>query len=183
MDRGPRAPSLPPLELVAGQTIDMWCYYNNADEVELFINGRSQGIRKKTPHQYHVSWRVVFEPGEVKAVARRNGQTVGEQVIATAGAPSRIRLTTDYSGKDLTFIAVEITDDEGRLCPLAENQVFFTSPELQIVGVDNGCQTSMERFKDNKRKAFFGKCLVVVKGKGTLTARAVGLQQAAINVE
>ncbi len=166
-----------------GQTIDMWCYYNNADEVELFINGRSQGIRKKTPHQYHVSWRVVFEPGEVKAVARRNGQTVGEQVIATAGAPSRIRLTTDYSGKDLTFIAVEITDDEGRLCPLAENQVFFTSPELQIVGVDNGCQTSMERFKDNKRKAFFGKCLVVVKGKGTLTARAVGLQQAAINVE
>ena len=166
-----------------GQTIDMWCYYNNADEVELFINGRSQGIRKKTPHQYHVSWRVVFEPGEVKAVARRNGQVVGEQVIATAGAPSRIRLTTDYSGKDLTFIAVEITDDEGCLCPLAENQVFFTSPELQIVGVDNGCQTSMERFKDNKRKAFFGKCLVVVKGKGTLTARAVGLQQAAINVE
>ena len=166
-----------------GQTIDMWCYYNNADEVELFINGRSQGIRKKTPHQYHVSWRVVFEPGEVKAVARRNGQVVGEQVIATAGAPSRIRLTTDYSGKDLTFIAVEITDDEGRLCPLAENQVFFTSPELQIVGVDNGCQTSMERFKDNKRKAFFGKCLVVVKGKGTLTARAVGLQQAAISVE
>ena len=166
-----------------GQTIDMWCYYNNADEVELFINGRSQGIRKRTPHQYHVSWRVVFEPGEVKAVARRNGQVVGEQVIATAGAPSRIRLTTDYSGKDLTFIAVEITDDEGRLCPLAENQVFFTSPELQIVGVDNGCQTSMERFKDNKRKAFFGKCLVVVKGKGTLTARAVGLQQAAISVE
>ena len=166
-----------------GQTIDMWCYYNQADEVELFINGKSQGVRRKADsHQYHVMWRVRFEPGEVKVVARRNGSVVREQRIKTAGAAQGINLSVDYQGKDLTFVCVDIVDAQGNLCPLAENQVFFETDGLEIVGVDNGCQTSMERFKDTKRKAFFGKCLVVVKGKGRLTAKAVGLNESNINI-
>ncbi|MCH5308605.1 MAG: DUF4982 domain-containing protein [Prevotella sp.] len=160
-----------------GQTIDLWAYYNNADEVELFINSKSQGIRKKADsHQYHVMWRVQFEPGEVRAVSRKDGQTVCEQVIKTAGQPDHIRLVTDYQGKTTTFIAVEVVDKDGNLCPLAENQVFFSvDGGAEIIGTDNGCQTSMERFKAPQRKAFFGKCLVVVKGKGNLKAEAVGL--------
>lgn len=48
---------------IEGQTIDLWCYYNQADEVELFINGKSQGVRqKRNDHEYHVAWRVTFEP-------------------------------------------------------------------------------------------------------------------------
>jgi beta-galactosidase len=59
-----------------GQTIDMWCYYNHADEVELFINGKSQGVRRKTnDHQYHVVWRVKFEPGTVKVVGPFKGES------------------------------------------------------------------------------------------------------------
>jgi beta-galactosidase len=55
--------------------------------------------------------------------------------------------------------------------------VYFDVPKgLEILGVDNGCQTSMERFKDNKRSAFFGKCLVVLKGTGMLKARAMGME-------
>ena len=166
-----------------GETIDMWCYYNNADEVELFINGESQGVRKKADsHQYHVMWRVQYQPGEVKAVARKNGEVVRTQTIRTAGQPAAVKLSVDYQGDDLCFVEVDIVDDKGNLCPLAENQVFFETDGMEVVGVDNGCQTSMERFKDTKRKAFFGKCLVVLKGKGTLKAKAVGLKDATLRI-
>ena len=166
-----------------GQTVDLWCYYNDADEVELFINGKSQGIRSSSSNGYHVCWRVTYEPGEAKVVARKNGKVIREQAVNTAGATHAIQLTTDYQGRELTFINVQLLDAQGNLCPLAENQIFFTASDgLQIVGVDNGCQTSMERFKDSKRKAFFGKALVVVKGKGTLRAESVGLQSDTIHI-
>lgn len=183
-----------------GQTIDMWCYYNHADEVELFINGKSQGVRRKTGEQsdrryemhnlttklnteYHVGWRVTYEPGEVKVVARRDGKMIGEQIIKTAGSAARLRLTTDYQGKNTTFVNVEVVDKDGNLCPLAEDQVYFSvDGGAQIIGTDNGCQTSMERFKAPQRKAFFGKCMVVVKGHGTLTAKAIGLESSTMKL-
>ena len=182
-----------------GQTIDMWCYYNQADEVELFINGKSQGTRRKqagplyvgdgtegpvTQTEYHVMWRVNYEPGEVKVVARKGGKTVREQVIRTAGTPESIRLTTDYKGKNTTFVAVEVVDKDGNLCPLAEDQMFFSvDGNAEIIGTDNGCQTSMENFKAPRRKAFFGKCLVVVKGNGTLKVQSPMLKQAEIVIK
>ena len=168
-----------------GQEIDMWCYYNNADEVELYVNGKSQGVRRKADsHVYHVSWRVKYEPGEVKVVARKaavkNGypEIVVTQTIKTAGQPDHLRLTTDYQGKTTTFVNVEVVDKDGNLCPWAENQVFFeTTGGLEIVGVDNGSQFSMERFKDTKRKAFMGKCMVAVSGKGELKASTFGMKE------
>ena len=170
-----------------GEDIDMWCYYNNADEVELFINGRSQGVKaKKDSHEYHLVWRVKFEPGEVKAVARKDGKVVAEKVIRTAGAPAALRLTADRThfgknptGDNLAFITVEVVDKDGNLCPRAEDQVFFDVEGGRIVGVDNGNPVSMERFKDSKRKAFNGKCLVVVATDGgdvKLKARGYQLQ-------
>ena len=179
---------------IEGQTIDMWCYYNQADEVELFINGESQGIRQKQDsHQYHVMWRVNFVPGEVKVVARQNGKVVREKVIRTAGAPHHIRLTSDRNslpadGKSLAFVTVEILDKDGNLCPNAENQVFFDVEGGAVnAGVDNGCQTSLERFKDNNRKAFSGKCLVVLQSQRkhsevTLTAKGVDLKSDTIRL-
>ena len=169
-----------------GQQIDMWCYYNNADEVELFINGKSQGVRRKTGEQpegrydmhntkaklnseYHVGWRVTFNPGEVKVVARKDGHIVGEQTIKTAGAPARIRLSKDYQGKNTTFITAEVVDKDGNLCPWADDMIYFISEgDGKILGTDNGCQTSMENFKAPQRKAFFGKCMVVVSGNGSI---------------
>ena len=177
-----------------GQQIDMWCYYNNADEVELFINGKSQGVSRKTGEQpegrydmhntkaklnseYHVGWRVTFNPGEVKVVARKDGQIVGEQTIKTAGAPARIRLSKDYQGKNTTFITAEVVDKDGNLCPWADDMIYFISEgDGKILGTDNGCQTSMENFKAPQRKAFFGKCMVVVSGNGSITAKSPMLQ-------
>ena len=173
---------------IPGDEIDMWCYYNNADEVELFVNGKSQGVRRKlrdednekTRHlnsKYHVGWRVTFEPGEVKVVARKDGSVVGEQTIRTAGAPERIRLSVDYQGKTTTFITAEVVDKDGNLCPWAEDMIYFVGEgNGRILGTDNGCQTSMERFTSPKRKAFFGKCMVVVSGNVTMTAKSPTLK-------
>ena len=192
-----------------GQTIDMWCYYNQADEVELFINGKSQGIRKKTVYgaqnegdayqkstEYHVMWRVAFQPGEVKVVARKDGKEIASQTIKTAGAPHHLVLKETYQGtlahgtsEPTTFVEVNVVDKDGNLCPNATNQVFFSvekSPSAAsapvILGTDNGCQTSLERFTDPHRKAFFGKCVVVIKGKGTLKAQAVDLTSASLDL-
>lgn len=177
----------------AGQDVDMWCYYNQADEVELFVNGKSQGVKAKDENHLHVVWRVKYEPGSVKVVARKDGKVVGEEEIRTAGEPKKIRLTPDRNtlnadGKDLSFVTVEIVDAEGNLCPLADNLVHFeVEGNLFIAGVDNGSQTSMERFKDNKRKAFNGKCLVVLQNDGKtgaarLKAVAEGLEDAVVEI-
>ncbi|MCR4602382.1 MAG: DUF4982 domain-containing protein [Prevotella sp.] len=178
-----------------GQTIDLWCYYNQADEVELFINGKSMGVRKKMAHnatkaataglttEYHVGWRVQFEPGEVKAVSRRDGKTVCEQTIRTAGQPHHIRLTVDYAGRDLTYVIADVVDANGNLCPWADDQIFFSvEGSGQIIATDNGCQTSMERFTSPSRHAFFGRCMAVVKGKGRLKAQGYNLKQAELGL-
>ena len=170
----------------------MWCYYNNADEVELFVNGHSKGVRRKTSsHDYHVMWRVVFEPGEVKVVSRKNGSIVALQTIRTAGAPDHIRLTSDRKtlasdGKSLAFVTVEVVDKDGNLCPNAVDDIHFdVEGAAHIAGVDNGSQTSTERFKANHRKAFYGKCLVVLRsdkkhGEAMLEAKGVGLKPAIV---
>ena len=179
---------------VAGDYVDMWCYYNNADEVELFINGKSQGVRKKTGEQtdgryashnmttrmnseYHVGWRVIFDPGEVKVVARKDGKEVAQQTIRTAGPPAKIRLSKDYQGKNTTFITAEVVDKDGNLCPWADDMIYFIGEgDGRILGTDNGCQTSMERFTAPQRHAFHGKCMVVVTGNGSITAKSPTLE-------
>ena len=177
-----------------GKQIDMWCYYNNADEVELFINGKSQGTRTKDANHLHVVWNVTFEPGTVKIVARKDGVETASREIHTAGEPAQIRLTPDRStiksnGTDLSFVTVEILDKDGNLCPNADNLVKFEiSGNGFIAGVDNGSPISLERFKDDKRKAFYGKCLVVLQNngkKGTIKLDAVaeGLKRAHIDIK
>ena len=177
-----------------GEMVDLWAYYNNADEVELFLNDVSQGIRRKEGDQHHVYWRLPFEPGRVKVISRKNGKEVLSKEIQTAGEPSQIRLTADRQviradGEDLSFITVEVLDEKGTLCPTAENLIRFNvSGNGTIVGVDNGNPTSLERFKASKRKAFYGKCLVVVKsdkrsGVIHLTAESDGLLKEAIEIQ
>lgn len=165
-------------------TIDLWCYYRGADEVELFVNGCSAGVRRKADREYHVWWRVAYEPGEVTAVARKDGKEMMRQTIRTASTPHHLRLTDEAGTHCGThFVTVEVVDRDGNLCPWADDDVFFsTTGEARIQGVDNGCQTSPERFQANQRKAFFGKCLVVLKGNGTLTCRGYNLETTSITL-
>jgi beta-galactosidase len=170
-----------------GQTIDMWAYYNNADEVELFINGKSQGVRKKTGDDLHVMWRVTYEPGVVKAVSRKNGKVVLTKEIRTAGAPAKIILAADRTlikadGKDLSFITVKIVDKDGNPVPDANNLIHFTVKGQGIIaGVDNGYQADLSPFKTNNKKAFNGLALAVLQSKKKpgpifLSAAAAGLK-------
>jgi beta-galactosidase len=177
-----------------GKMVDVWAYYNNADEVELFLNGKSLGIKKKKGDTLHVMWRLKYEPGTLKAVSRLNGKTVLTREIKTAGAPNKIELVADRKvinadGEDLSFITVRVLDDKGVLVPNADNLINFTvKGEGVIAGVDNGLQTSMEPFKANYRKAFNGLCLAIVqskhkKGNIVVEANAEGLQKASITIQ
>ncbi len=152
-----------------GEQIDMWAYYNNADEVELFVNGKSQGIRRPDGKSYHAAWRVDYEPGTVEAVSRLKGYEVARCRVETAGEPAAVRLTPESGtmkadGDDLCYILAEIVDSKGRLCPLADNEIHFTVEGAGVnEGVDNGSPISLERFKADHRKAHYGKAMLIVR--------------------
>lgn len=170
-----------------GQNVDVWEYYNNADEVELFLNGKSLGVKKKEGDDLHIMWRVPFQAGTLKAVSRKNGKTVLEKEIKTAGTPATLKLSADRptikaDGNDLSFITVDITDANGVLSPNANNEIQFSlKGNGKIVGVCSGDPVSHESYKGTKHTALNGKCLVVIQsgdkaGKLELTASANGLK-------
>ncbi|WP_417361206.1 beta-galactosidase GalB [Galbibacter sp.] len=176
-----------------GAMVDVWAYYNNADEVELFLNGKSLGIKSKQGDDLHISWKVPFEPGKLKAVSRKDGEIVLQREIVTAAAPAKIELIGDKEavkadGNDLIFVTVNIQDDNGVLAPRADNLVKFDiSGGGKIVGVDNGYQASLEPFKANQRKAFNGKCLVIIQSNYknepiTLKASSEGLTSETLTI-
>ncbi|MBN1415268.1 MAG: DUF4982 domain-containing protein [Bacteroidales bacterium] len=156
-----------------GNNIDVWAYYSQADEVELFLNNTSLGTRKKENGNMHVMWRVQYQPGTLMTISRQDGNIVLEKTIRTAGEPARIEMTADRStihadGCDLSFITVKITDKEGNLVPNADNLVHFKASGCGfLAGVDNGYQASHESFKGSSRKAFNGMCLAIIQSNGT----------------
>lgn len=174
-----------------GEKVDIVAYFNNADEVELFLNGRSQGTKRKQGDDMRVFWRLAFEPGLLKAVSRKNGKVVLSREVRTAEPPAKIVLTPDRQeikadGTDLSFVTVKVVDKNGTLVPLADNLVKFDliGPG-SIVGVDNGNQISHESFKANQRKAFHGMALAIVQakqkpGRIMLKAAAEGLEPASV---
>src|SRR5262249_25889887 len=121
-----------------GQNIPVMLY-TNADEVELFVNGKSLGRKKrlsepveipvgqnasrdlKFSSKYRLEWQVPYAKGSLKAVAYQSGKQVAEDAVKTAGAPARVRLIPDRStiqadGDDLSFVTVRVEDQNGNLC-------------------------------------------------------------------
>ncbi|MBD0364793.1 MAG: glycoside hydrolase family 2 protein [Flavisolibacter sp.] len=177
-----------------GDTVDVVAYYNNADEVELFLNGTSLGVRSKRGDDLHVKWRVPFTPGTLKAISRKGGRTVLTREVKTAGAPAKVILKADRNvinadGRDLSFVTATIVDKDGIMVPTTNNLVKFTiSGEGFIAGVDSGDPTSHEPFKANQHTTLNGLALAIIqsngkKGKITLTAGAEGLQSSGVVIE
>lgn len=175
-----------------GQDVDVWAY-TNAGEVELFLNGKSLGTKKKQGDDLHIMWRVPFEPGTLRAVSRTDGKEILVKEVKTAGAPAKLVLTPDRTeidadGRDLSFVTVDVVDDQGTIVPDAENTINFKiEGSGAIVGVDNGNPVSHESFKAPMRKAFHGKCLVVIQssekpGLIKLTAIADGLPESVADI-
>ena len=154
-----------------GDPVDVWAYFNS-DEVELFLNGKSLGTKRKAGDDLHVMWRTLYEPGTLKAVARTKGKVVLTQEIRTAGPPAKIVLTADRrvikaDGRDLSFITITVVDESGTVVPSADNLIKFQfTGEGSIAAVDNGSQISHEPFKADYRKAFNGMCLAIIQSKG-----------------
>ena len=177
-----------------GQEIPVWSY-SNGESVELFLNGKSLGEKRFSDTQdLHLAWKVPYSPGTLRAVAKNNGKVVSVDEIQTAGAPARIVLRPDRNeisadGEDLSYVRVEIVDQEGRVCPNADNLVRFRiEGEGVIAGVGNGNPVSHEYLKARERKAFHGLCLAVVQSKRErgairLSAESEGLQTAEVLVQ
>ncbi|SHF35921.1 glycoside hydrolase family 2 TIM barrel-domain containing protein [Dysgonomonas macrotermitis] len=176
-----------------GQTVDIWAYYNNADEVELFLNGKSLGKKSKEADQFHVMWRVPFVKGTLKAVSYKNGKEVLVKETKTSGDPVSIKLTADRSkikadGKDLSFVTVEALDANGIPVPVADDLIDFTvSGNGFIAGTDNGDATDSTSLKRPRRKLFSGKAVVILQsgrksGNITLTAKSEKLKSATIDI-
>ena len=111
-----------------GDEIAVWVY-SNLDEVELFVNGKSQGSQK-VPHLGHVQWKVRYEPGSIEARGSKDGKVVLTEKRETTGPTASIRLTADRmeinaDGEDVAVIKVEGLDKEGRLVPLADDHIGF----------------------------------------------------------
>ena len=155
-----------------GLQVDVWAYYNNADEVELFLNGKSLGVKSKQNDDLHIIWRVKYEPGTIKAISRKDGKVVLEKEIHTAGNPSKLELIANKESiknnhYDLVYVMVNIKDADGNLVPKANNSLDFeVTGGGSIVGVDNGYQANLSSFKASKIKAFNGKCVVIIQSNG-----------------
>lgn len=185
---------LPHWNWKVGDSVDVWAYYNHADEVELFVNGKSAGIKKKLGDDLHVMWRVLYEPGSIKAVSRKNGKIFLTKHINTAGIAAKLRLVADKkvliaNSEDQAFVKVEVLDIAGNIVPNADNLIRFTlKGESFIAGVDNGNPVSHEPFKANNRRAFNGLALAIIQAKekkGTvqLIASSDGIQSAQIQFQ
>lgn len=188
--------------------------YTSWPSAEVFINGKSQGIRTKDTtvtvynsadsasmadfarqKRYRLMWMdTVYEPGTVTVVAYDDeGNPVAETQMKTAGKPYRIELEADRTvikadGKDLSFITVKVTDKDGNLCPLADNEISFkVKGKGWYRAGANGNPTSLESFQEPHMKVFSGMMTAIVSsteepGEIILEATSKGLKKASIRI-
>jgi beta-galactosidase len=154
--------------------------YTSGDEAELFLNGKSLGRKKKGTYEYRLRWDdVVYQPGELKVIAYKNGEKWAEDNVVTTGKAAKLSISADRNsvhpdGADLIYITVRIEDKKGLLVPRSSNLVNFSiEGPGRIVAVDNGDATSHDPFKASNRKAFNGLCLVIVKAQQGATGKFV----------
>ncbi len=161
--------------------------FTSGDEAELFVNGVSQGRRKKAPFEYRLRWDdVIYAPGELRVQAYRDGKPWANDRVQTAGIAAKLELLADRrdiraDGDDLVFVTVRVLDAQGRTMPTAADRIAFTvHGPADIVATDNGDPTDMTAFPSHERNAFSGLALVILRGipgrTGTVTLRATSPQ-------
>jgi len=163
--------------------------YTNAEEVELLLNGRSLGRKRKGAEPFvmevgkrvsddlkaetrsRIVWQVPYAPGTLKAVAYEGGRSVATAEVSTAGPPARLALAADRTtisadGEDLSFVTLRVEDRDGHLVPAADNLVrFAVTGAGRVAAVDNGNAASLEPFQADRRQAFGGLALLIVRSK------------------
>jgi beta-galactosidase len=162
-----------------GQPVPVWVH-SNLDEVELFLNGKSQGSQKVKPLT-HLEWSVKFEPGVIEARGSKDGKVVMVEKRETTGKIASIKLTADRmeidaNGEDVANVRVEALDAQGRLVPTEDMLVKFrVTDEGKLIGVGNGNPNCLESDKGSERSFFNGLAQVIVqstKKPGEITVEA-----------
>jgi beta-galactosidase len=169
--------------------------YTSGDAAELFLNGKSLGLKKKGAFQYRLRWEdVVYQPGELKVVAYKNGKKWASDTVKTTGPAAQLMLQPDRriiraDGLDLSFITVTVADKSGLQVPRSHNHIQFTiGGPGEIVATDNGDATSYESFQKPEHDAFNGLALVIVRSKPGLSgaiklyATSEGLHGASLKI-
>ncbi len=153
-----------------GQFIDVWVY-SNADKVELFLNSKSLGI-KEMPRNGHLQWNVIYEPGELKAIAYKKDRNFSDVRITSGKAAGTLvtayKTTMIADGKDATVINITAVDNRNHEVPDADNLIQFSvKGDAKIIGVGNGDPSSHEPDKCEEgkwqRKLFNGKCQLILQ--------------------
>jgi len=182
----------------SGQKVPVYCY-TNYPKAELFVNGKSMGVKQKDKSakysRYRLMWNdVVYTPGEIKVVAYNDSNVaVAEEVIKTAGDSYAVRMNVDRpeiraDGKDLAFVTVEIVDKAGNLCPLADQLLFFeVSGAGKLKALCNGNAVDQTSFSSNYMRVFNGKLVAVIEstdlaGQINLKAYGSNLEQQTITI-
>ena len=176
-----------------GQVITVTCY-TNCDTVELFLNGKSLGvkgyafprpgmIRKygdypprakilQTTADLHLSWDVPYTAGTLSASGVKDGKPIRAAEVHTTGAATKLGLIADRQRirtgpGDVAHVTVQVLDTDGHVVPTADDEVTLTiQGEGRILGVDNGRPDSHENYKSNSRRAFNGLALVILQATG-----------------
>ena len=164
--------------------------YTNGDEVELLVNGKSQGVKKNNdPKKPNVIiWKgVSYEPGTIKAIARKNGQPYAQHQLETAGKATKLVMEAENTGwkgdgRDLQYVKVYATDAKGRVVPTHEGEVtFLVEGAARLIAVDNGDHSSNDLFDGNRMSLYEGFAMGIVRsnretGKVKITASCNGLK-------
>jgi beta-galactosidase len=154
-----------------GEPISVWVH-SNLDEVELFLNGRSQG-KQKVPLLTHLEWKVKYEPGVLEARGSKHGAEVQTAKRETTGGPVSIKLSSDRAeidanGEDVAIVRVEVLDEAGRAVPTADNLISFRiRGEGTLIGVGNGDPNCQQSDKAAERNLFNGLAQVIVQANKT----------------
>jgi len=151
-----------------GQDILVVCY-TNCEQTELFVNGRSAGVKKVSEFENgYLSWVVPFEKGELKAVSTDKNGFLHESVIKTTGKAAKIRLTCidtqiNADGRDMTHIIAEVADPDGNLVCSARNRINVTvEGEGYLMGLENGNLRDLTPYSETYREVYKGRLLIYV---------------------
>lgn len=182
-----------------GSTVPVFVY-TNGDCGELFLNGVSQGVDCKDPtaevstERSRLMWPdVVYAPGELRVVARKEGAVIGEAVMRTAGETAEVRLSPDRTeidadAMDLSYVLVEAFDGEGTPQPLDGRRVRVeVEGAATLAGVGNGNPRNFEPFQADFVDLFHGKAMLIVKagteaGSVRVTVRPEDLEPVTVTI-
>ncbi len=165
-----------------GEEIDVWVY-SNAEEVELFLNGKTQG-KQKMPVNGHLEWKVPYKKGELKAISYAKGKKVQEEVRNTTGKAQKLNMHTNKSelkgSQDIAVIRVDVLDKKQQHIPTANNKVYFEiEGPAEIVGLGNGDPTSLEKdvFIDDYKQIPLPEIQIAEDNKVELMLNALPLKE------